>query len=93
MKTARDTTDEPPGGAPRVLSYSQNAIPTDVTSATRLVETRKKSEGHWSDPGYVFLSPRGKQWDETNFSRGYRRLRQRFGQSLGQRFGQVVVGL
>ncbi|MGB5165805.1 MAG: KamA family radical SAM protein [Woeseiaceae bacterium] len=44
MKTARDTTDEPPGGAPRVLSYSQNAIPTDVTSATRLVETRKKSE-------------------------------------------------
>lgn len=43
-----------------------------------MAETRKKREGHWSDPGYVFLSPRGKQWDETNFSRGYRRLRQRF---------------
>ena len=45
---------------------------------SELAETRKKREGHWSDPGYVFLSPRGKQWDETNFSRGYRRLRQRF---------------
>ena len=43
-----------------------------------LADTRKKREGQWTDPGYVFLSPRGKQWDETNFSRGYRRLRQRF---------------
>jgi len=70
----RQRNKMPKTGKARVVPMSPQLH--DVLS--EMAETRKKREGHWSDPGYVFLSPRGKQWDETNFSRGYRRLRQRF---------------
>jgi integrase len=31
----------------------------------------------WEEPGYVFLSPTGKRWDERNFARAFDRLRTR----------------
>ena len=29
----------------------------------------------WEEPSYVFLSPKGKRWDERNFARAFDRLR------------------
>jgi len=40
-----------------------------------MAASRPRREGAWSDPGYVFQSPRGKQWDERNFARVFARIR------------------
>lgn len=48
--------------------------------------TRKRREGAWSDPKFVFTSPSGMRWDANNFSKVWRRLLRRCvvdgGQSL-----------
>ena len=40
-----------------------------------LAQTRMRREGGWSDPGYVFLSPRGLPLQERNVNRCFYRLR------------------
>jgi integrase len=42
-----------------------------------LRRSRRKREGAWSDPEYVFTNANGKRWDEKNFGRSWRRLRRR----------------
>lgn len=49
-----------------------------------LSEGRRKREGAWSDPGYVFLSPEGRRLDERNFNRAWERVR-RVATELGVR--------
>jgi len=43
----------------------------------QLAKERKAKEGLWSDPGYVFLSTRGKRLQERNVNRSWYRLRTR----------------
>jgi integrase len=37
--------------------------------------TRKKREGAFSDPGYVFTNADGERWEEDGFARAWKRLR------------------
>ena len=47
----------PKTGKARVVPMS----PRLYEVLSEMAETRKKREGHWSDPGYVSLSPRCKR--------------------------------
>jgi len=49
-----------------------------------LAEGRRRREGSWSDPGFVFLSPSGRRIEERNFNRAWYRVR-RVGAELGVR--------
>jgi integrase len=51
-------------------------ISTELSEVFKgLRRSRKKREGAFSDPGFVFTTADGEQWQEDSFSRAWRRLR------------------
>lgn len=71
--SVRGTTKTPKSDRARTVPLS----PEVRGLLADLRKTRKKREGAWSEPGLVFTTARGGQWDEKNFSRAWRRLRRK----------------
>jgi integrase len=61
----------PKSGKARTVPISSELA--DVLREQR--RTRKKREGAFSDPGYVFTNVDGERWDEDYFARSWKRLR------------------
>ncbi len=66
------------------IKTTKSGEPRTVSMSNELVEllrehrrTRKRREGPFSEPGYVFTSPTGLLWHQENFARSWRRLRTR----------------
>ncbi|MCR9093420.1 MAG: tyrosine-type recombinase/integrase [bacterium] len=63
----------PKSGKPRTVALSSDfRALLDEWRASR-----KKREGAFSEPGWVFTNANGDQWEEKNFGRSWRRLRTR----------------
>lgn len=69
----RGRVKTPKSGKPRSVAISSDlrAMLDEWRAA------RKKREGAFSEPGWVFTNANGAQWEEKNFGRSWRRLRTR----------------